>query len=82
VFVDVLEDADATDTEKVRAVKAMLGIEQKEAALEIEERQRDHARELPRPESREDAIASLLDSLSDPIVLGRFLERLGTAKAP
>ena len=47
VFVDVLDDPDASDRQKIHAVKVMLGIESKEAELQLLEERNGSRRELP-----------------------------------
>lgn len=81
VFTDILADPDTTDTQKVRAVKTMLGVESGEERLQREDEDRGRRPEPTRIETRADAIAILAESLSDPIVRQRFAAALSADTA-
>ncbi|MEZ5076972.1 MAG: hypothetical protein R2725_05975 [Solirubrobacterales bacterium] len=78
VFTDVLSNPESSDRHKVQAVKAMLGIEGSEEDRQRDERRDDRSPERPEIETREQALASLAESLSDPIVAERFSRLLAS----
>jgi hypothetical protein len=81
VFVDVLR-SDASDAQKVRSMKALLNVEQKEVAIELEERKLNVA-PAPEFESREDAAHALAAKLAaNPLLAQRLGAVLSAAKAP
>jgi hypothetical protein len=76
----VLNDDDASDRQKVQAMKALIGIEQKEAALQLEEESagRTPAKEVPT--DRGELTAALAKRLAnDPLLRQRFSALLTAA---
>jgi hypothetical protein len=83
VFADVLDDPDATDAQKLRAVRSMLGIEMKETEFQLEERKLNRPAPTPEHGSAEDAAAQLAARLAaNPIVTRRLLAVLAPVEGP
>jgi hypothetical protein len=74
VFADVLEDPDATDAQKLKAVRSMLVIEMKETSFQLEERKLNRTPPPPDFDSREDAADHLAAKLAaNPLLARRLL---------
>lgn len=78
VAIDVLLSKKATHNEKVRAIRALVGIEQREAALEVAEIS-EPPPQAALPATRSGMEAELARMLTDPIVRDRFLALLSPA---
>jgi hypothetical protein len=76
VFIDVL-NSDASDAQKVRSMKSLLAVEQKEVAIELEERKLTSTPPPPQFGSAEEAANVLAARLaSNPILRSRLLASL------
>jgi len=80
VFIDVLEDDDASDRQKVHAMRALIGIEQKEAALQLEEESAGRTPADEVPSDRGELTAALAAKLAnDPLLRQQFSRLLAAA---
>lgn len=78
VFVDVLQDDTASDSEKLRAMRALLGVETTEAKIQLEESKQSDLDPVT-PESRKEAEANLSRALANPLVASRIAAALTAA---
>jgi hypothetical protein len=83
VVKDVLEDAEASDGAKLRALRIATGVELREGELQADEAKRAGPPPPPAFETPEEGAAQLIDKLREnPILRSRLLAVLTAADAP
>jgi hypothetical protein len=82
-FLDVLDDPDASDRQKMAASKSLVAIELRESALELDEAKQGVAPERVLPEDHGEAVRQLAGLVaSNPLVARRLAAVLTSAGPP
>jgi hypothetical protein len=83
VFISVLDDETATDAQKVRSMRALLDVEQREVGIELEEAKLNRSSPGPQFAGAEDAAAQLASRIREnPILRSRLLGVLAAGPPP
>lgn len=83
VIRDVLEDEEASEGAKLRALKAAVGVESKEAELQLVESQLGRPTQTPEFDTREESVSALVSKMrANPLLAQQMRAVLSAAELP